>query len=407
MAEFNPLPPEYKHPEEYPAPAPGIFPPPEEGSAGAAAGEGSGRKRRNWSSKSALLLAAAGITLLGVLHTAPTQPAAAEPPAETVAAQPVTEPAPTQPAPTQPAPTETEPAAPTDAERLVAVGTWKNAAESEWVHFDADNTGWWYDGTYFGRMTWQEDASGSVSYEAGIAYLSPELKFNDAPGSEREEDCLHSAKESGSIELYPEEDHFACPGLRFGAGSYLPDDTAIDDTVMDGVCGKTLTELLAGTSWHMAQTGDLGIPFAPAQDVGKTELYTDLVYVQSIDFSAGTFTLTTRDGGFLEEDYYTADGSFHTGTVDHTFRIPFSPVSEENGMSSAVLKLDLDAMFTYYSDYRSGDEDYNYSHLLWGRSYRSADAHESVYLLLTASGIRLGMDTVDLFTDNYTLLAQD
>ena len=234
MAEYNGLPPEGKLPEETPAPPSGVCPPPEEGASGAFAPDASERRQRKTAarqrSQSALLLALAGAALCGVIYSAPMKPAAAvEPPAAATAAE-----------PTQPAPPKTEPAVLTAAERLVAAGTWKNSAEREWVHFNADGTGWWYDGTYFGCMAWEEDADGGVSYEAAMAYLGPERKYNYDWAPEKEGDTLHSAEESGSIELLAEEDRFTCPGLRFGEGAFVPDDTPIDASVMDGVCGKPL-----------------------------------------------------------------------------------------------------------------------------------------------------------------------
>ena len=402
MAEFNPLPPEYKHPEEYPAPAPGIFPPPEEGSAGAAVQGGSERKRRTWSGKSALLLAAAGITLLGVFHTAPIKPAAAEPPAETVAAQPVTEPAPTQPAPTQPPPTV--PDVPTDAERLVAAGTWKNSAESEWVHFNADFTGWWYDGTYFGRMTWREDADGGVSYEAGMAYLSPELKFNDAGTPEKEGNCLHSAHKSGSIGLYPDEDLFACPGLRFGGGTYLPDDTPIDASVMDGVLGKTNAELLSGTVWHATEISDLGIPVAPSLGGGKPQIYTDTVYAQSVDFASGTLRLATKNDGLLWHEDWSQTGPSIYGDAAPTLDVPLSLANGEE-RADALITVSVEISFGFFSDMHPGDVEYNNMHFLWGRQIGPYPTE--IKLLITGSGVTLGIDCIDLYSDNYALLAQD
>ena len=283
MAEYNALPP------ESPSTAPGVWPPPEEGAAGNTTSARSERgKAARKRSKNALLLAVAGVTLCGVIYAAPVKPAAApELPAEPVIEEPVTEPEPPQPEASEPPPAEPEPAAPTDAERLVEIGTWKNTAANEWVHFNADGTGWWFDGTYFGCMDWTEDADGGVRYEAAMAYLGPERKYSYDWSPEKDGDSLHCTDASGSIALLPNEDRFACPGLRFGTGSYLPDDTPIDAAVMDGVCGKTASELLSGTSWHMAETSDLGIPIAPSSP-DKPGVYTDLVYVQSIDFGAGS-----------------------------------------------------------------------------------------------------------------------
>lgn len=399
MAEFSSLPPEESLPEENPAPAPGTCPPPEEGGPGAVADAGServyGRTLGRRTAKNALLLAIAGFTLCGMIYTAPVKPAAA---AKVPAEQPVTE----TPA-AQPVPVDTEPAVLTAAQRLVAIGTWKNSGENEWVHFNEGGTGWWYDGVYFGSMVWDEDADGGVGYEASIAYLSPEPEWIDEHAPEHEGDCLRFDASSGSIALSPNEDCFSCPGLRFGDGSYLPDDTVIDaSSVMDGISGKTAVELLSGTTWHMTETNDLGIPIDPSEDKG---FYTDLVYVQSVDFAAGTIRLTTRDGGLLQgEVYHTGENRYlPVGEPADMLDVPFALPVEEDA-TPAFFYMDIDFGFIYISDYHPGDVEYNNMHTLWGRYFGPypSDAR----LLMTGSGVRLGIK-VDYYPNNYTLLALD
>ena len=388
MSEYNGLP-----PEENPAPASGVYPPPEEGAVGASAADtgerGHHKKALRRSGKSALLLAAAGILLCSVIYSAPMKPAAAvEPPAET----------------TQPGPAEEESAAVSKAERLVAVGTWKNSAESEWVRFNADGTGWWYDGRYFGRMVWKENADGGITYEAGMAYLGPGLKMNDEYIPEKEGDCLHSAHERGGIELLAEEDRFVCPGLLFGEGAYLPDDTVIDASAMDGVCRKTAAELVSGSSWHMAEISDLGIPVAPSAEGGKPELYTDTVFVQSIDFAAGTFRLAAKNGGLLWREDWTALGDSIYEDAAVTLDVPFS-IADRQELTKAAVDIDVDITYGFFSDLHPGDTEYNNMHFLWGRSISSEPT--DVYILITSSGVSLGIEGVDLYFDNYTLLARD
>ena len=392
------MPPENRLPKEFPPAAPGICPPPAEGSAGASADErGEGERSRiaaQKRKKSALLLALAGLVLCGVIRLAPSNPAAAvQPPAETAAADPVTESA-------QPSP----PAVLTDAERLVAVGTWKNAARNEWVHFNADGSGWWYDGTYFGRMVWEEAADGSVTYEAGMSYLSPERTIAYDWFPEQDGNRLQCAESGGSIALPAEEDRFTCPGLRFGEGSFLPDNTAIDASVMDGVCGESAAALLSGTAWHTSDTSDLGIPVAPSLEGGKTELYTDLVYVQYLDFSAGTLRLATRDDGLLwREDWSAVGDSIYDDAAD-TLDVSFLLVSGEE-RASATFDVQIDTTFGYFSDLRPGDVEYNNLHFLWGRQIGSSPT--PVYLLITSAGVFLGIDSIDLFPDNFSLLSAD
>ena len=400
MAEFDPLPSELTLPKEFPQPAPEIYPPPEEGTAGTAAVETEAQKRRRLRhrKRNAFLLAAAGAALCGVMYTAPKGPTTTtEPPGESSVSEPITK-------PTQPALVETEPVVLTGAERLVAVGTWKNGAENEWVHFNADGSGWWYDGTYFGRMVWEEGSDGSVRYEAGMAYLGPGLQFQDEHSPEKEGDCLHSAESSGGIDLLADEDCFTCPGLRFGEGSYLPDDTAIDTSVMDGVCGKTAAELVGGTSWHMAEISDLGIPVAPSLEGGKSEVYTDMVYVQSIDFAAGTLTLATRDDGLLWLEDWAVTGDFIYSEAAPALDASFTLADGVNRVKGTV-DLSIETTFGFFSDMHPGDVEYNNQHFLWGRQV-GPDPTE-VYLLITSAGLRLGIDCMDLFADNYTLLAAD
>ena len=395
MAEYNGLPP------EHPSPAPGAYPPPEEGAAGTAARDRpeAGWKAARQRSKNALLLAVAGVTLCGVIYASPMKPAAApEPLPEPVIEEPVPEPEPPQPEP-EPPPAEPEPVIRTDAERLVEIGTWKNTAENEWVHFNADGTGWWYDGTWFGCMDWEEDEDGGVRYEAAMAYLGPERKYSYEWSPEKDGDSLHCTDSGGSIALLPNEDRFACPGLRFGTSSYLPDDTPIDASVMDGVCGKTASELLTGTSWHMAETSDLGIPIAPSSP-DKPGVYTDLVYVQSIDFGSGSFRLVTRDGGLLEE---WINGTTESGAVASSLDVSFAPSAGGKLSASALYQIDANCHYVYYSDYSPGNTDYNNMQLLWGHQY-GPDPSE-IYLLFTVEGPRLGMRFADWYPDNYTLLA--
>lgn len=403
MAEFIGLPPEQRLAEELPAPAPEIYPPPREGAVGRNTGDGAerrqGRTAARRRSKIALLLAAAGFTLCGVLYSAPQKSSTtAEPSAEATQTE-------TEPAQAGSEPTVSEPAVLSDAGRLVSIGTWKNSTESEWVHFNADGTGWWYDGTYFGRMVWEEGADGSVSYEAGMSYLGPGLRFgDDAHTPEKDGDCLHSVRESGGIDLLPDEDSFTCPGLRFGEGSYLPDNTPIDASVMDGVCGKTSAELLSGTSWHMAAISDLGIPVAPSSEGGKPELYTDTVYVERMDFSSGTIRFATRDDGLLWREDWTVTGDSIYDDAAETLDVSIS-LADGGGRADAAAAVAIEITFGYFSDLRPGDVAYNNLHFLWGRSIGTQPT--DVYLLITSAGIRLGADCIDLYNDNYTLLASD
>ena len=401
MAGNNGLPPEENLPEENPAPAPGAYPPPAEDAAGTAesgrtkrrsAGKTSQQKTRN-----ALLLAAAGAVLCGVMFAAPVTPAAEVEPSAITAETDMDRDA------TEFVTTETEPAELTDAERLVSVGTWKNSAESEWVHFNEGGTGWWYDGAYFGRMVWAEDDDGGVTYEAGIAYLGAGLKLNDDHIAENEGDCLHCAYESGSIALLSDEDRFTCPGLRFGEGSYVPDDTEINTSIIDGVCGKTVEELVSG-SWHMTETSDLGIPVAPSLEGGKSEIYTDNVYVQNLDFSSGTIIFATRNSGLLWREDWTVTGDSIYDDAAATLDTSLT-LQNGNERAKAVFGCNIEVTFGYFSDLHPGDVEYNNMHFLWGRNIGFGPT--DVYLLITSSGIRLGIDCVDLYPDNYTLLAQN
>ena len=406
MTHSRGLPPEERLPEEIPAPAPAVCPPPEED----AAGESSGRRRRRKTDrrgrKSALLLAFAGVMLCGAIYADPVKPAAAaRNRAETAVTQPVTEPEPMQLLQT-PEPEETPEAPPTDAQRLVAAGTWKNAAENEWVRFYEDGSGWWYDGTYFGRMEWREDDDGGVSYAAAIAYLGDDwdhsLDYEFAP--EKEGLTVNKKQSDGSVELLSEEDSFACPGLLFGEGVYLPDDTPIDASVMDGVRGKSNLELIAGTAWHVEETSDLGIPCYPTEQ--KYE-YTDKVYVQSIDFAAGSIRLATRDGGLLEREIRTADKTEMTGEMASALSFHFTLPADVGKVVPAFIRVNRDNQhYCYRSDYRpvETDEDvsYNNEHILFGVDFSS-----NIYLLFTASGLRLGMYFIDWYLHNYTILAPD
>ncbi len=404
MADYDGLPPEERLPAEDPPPAPEVCPPPEEGASGVGPGE---RKRGGavWRERSALLLALAGAALCGVISASPVKPEPAVicTPAPTVAATPAATPAPT-PAPT-PEPTE-EPELPvlTDAERLTDVGTWKNTAENEWVHFNADGTGWWFDGTWFGLMAWTEDEEGGVSYQAAMAFLGPERKYSYDWAPEKEGDAINRVTGEGDIALEAEEDRFACPGLRFGEGVFLPDDTPIDDSYVTQVCGKTAEEFSSGTVWHMAETSDLGIPLIPGGNEEK-KVYTDLVYVESLDFSAGVYRLTTRDDGLLQLTVEDADGSiFDTGEPVKVLEVPFTLYNGEETVYCA-LKLTVDIWYTYRYDYRPGDTEYNNLNLGWGTRWESAESHVPVFLLITETGLRLGMESVDWYPHNYTLLA--
>ncbi|MCR4805381.1 MAG: hypothetical protein K5981_06965 [Clostridia bacterium] len=393
MADYSGFLPEEHLPEEVAPPAPGVCPPPEEGSSGAMAEgrrdrQSRGGKIARLKKRSALLLAAAGVALCGVVYAAPMTPAKAwEPPAETAAVEPAEEP---------------EPETPVAVNRLVEAGTWKNEAESEWVHFNEDGSGWWYDGTYFGFMEWTEDADGGFSYKAIISWIGPERKYVDDYFPEKEGDTLLCKTSRGSIELSADGELFTCPGLKFGEGTYAPDDTVIDASAAEDVCGKTLGELLSGTTWHMVEYSDLGIPVAPSEDKG---LYTDLVYVQSMDFAAGTFRIAARDGGLLQKEIHTEDGRvLPEGAVESTLDVPFT-IDAEAAVSD-WFDLYIDFVYTYCSDYIPGDTEYNNMHLLWGQSWDSSRGPSAGYLVVTEDGIRVGTK-VDLYPNNYTLLAPD
>ena len=374
--------------------APEIAPPPPEFSKPVAAEKTPRKKRR--ALKKLFVAAAAvlmGMVFLGGKQIIPDISKPQEPPA--------TERLPTQPVATETEPTETEPAVLTDAQRLVAIGTWKNSAENEWVHFNEDGTGWWYDGTFFGCMDWAEDQDGGVRYDAAMAYLGPGRKYSYDWAPETEGDSMHCTDSSGSIALLPNEDRLSCPGLRFGTGSYLPDDMPIDASVMDGVCGKTPSELLSGTSWHMVETSNLGIPIAPSSP-DKPGVYTDLVYVQSIDFGSGSFRLSTRDGGLLEQ---WIDGTTETGAVSPTLDVPFALSAGGKLSASALCEINANCHYVFYSDYSPGNTEYNNMQLLWGHQY--GPEPEEIYLFFTGEGPRLGMRFSDWYPDNYTLLALD
>ncbi|MCR5041803.1 MAG: hypothetical protein K6C36_06895 [Clostridia bacterium] len=407
MAEFNGLPPEEMLPEENPAPAPGVCPPPEEGGVGAADEGGTRREHRagyaRQRSKSALVLAVAGVALCGVIYTAPLKPASAgEPPsAETAAAEPAAEGEAARPT------AETEPVVLTAAERLVRIGTWKNSAEDEWVHFNAGGAGWWYDGTYFGRMAWEEDADGKVSYEAAIAYLSPEREYSYDWAPEKEGDTPKSAESSGIIALDAEDDRFTAPGLRFGEGTYIPDDMPIDASSVDAALGKTASELLVGTAWHMIEASDFGIPITFGEDEGE-QLYTDMVFVQGMDFLSGVFTLTSRDGCVLVIENWVGNNIGVSQGPTRALAVPFSlSVDEdENESVTACVYVDTETEFWCYTDYRLGDEEFNNLHRLWGADL-SGQKTNAVYLLFTEAGLRLAIRSCDWYQNNYTILAMD
>ncbi len=397
MAEYYVSPPEDRLPEETPAPAPGAYPPPAEDAVGYS---GPGRRKRGGKTfrrgKNVLLAAAAGAALCGVIAAAPMKPALpAEPTAVTADAGQTAQTAQTDPVPT-------EPAVLTEAQRLVDAGLWKNTAAEEWVCFYADGTGWWYDGAYFGPMTWTEVPDGGITYEASMAYLSPEREYTYDWAPEKEGDSLHSAKENGSIALQPEEDRFTCPGLRFGEGDFVPDPTPIDASVMENVRGKTAAQLLSGTAWRTAETGDLGIPCAPSGEE-KPEIYTDLVYVQRMDFSAGTLRIAARDGGLLQLEQQAGIGMIELGEPASALDLTFTVPADEK--AAAYADVGIDAQYVYRSAYVPGNTEYNNMHLLWGHKFGPDPTR--VYLLITASGLRLGFKTVDWYPDNYTLLAMD
>lgn len=402
MAEYSGLPPEEKLPEETPAPSPGVCPPPEEG----AAGEGPERRRgsnaKRRSQKSALLLAFAGVALCGVIYAAPMKPAAAQNPGETA----VTQPEPT-PGAQSSEPVETPAAPPTDAQRLVAAGAWKNTAEKEWVRFCEDGTGWWYDGENFGRMEWREDESGEVSYAAAIAYYSPERKYVYDWCPEKDGDTPHSAEAEGTVALLAEENRFTCPGLRFGEGIYLPDDSPIDASAVEAALGKTPTELLSGSAWHMISASDLGIPI-PFGEEDYEQLYTDQVYVQSMDFSSGVFTLTTRDGGVLIIEERDGEGHYLGISQGPTraLQVPFAIPSDEEERVTACVYANTDTVFEFYTDYLPEDVNYNNRHLLWGADL-SGTKTLPVYLFFTDDGLRLAVSSCDWYQHNFTVLARD
>lgn len=405
MAESYGLPPEENIPEEDPARAPEVWLPPEEGAILTAEEDDPQRThlrvRRSFRqrSRNALLLAVAGVTLCGVVASAPMKPAEAfTPPAETAAVEPVEEP---------------EPAVLTAGDRLVSIGTWKNSAEDEWVHFYDDGTGWWYDGTYFGRMAWEETDDGGVTYEAAIAYLGEEWNHDlDSPvATEREGLTINDKRSEGSIALREEEDLFTCPGLLYGNGTYVPDDTPIDASVMDAVRGKSNLQLVAGSMWHMEQTSDLGVSFeANSPDTYEEDRkvdYTDKVYVESIDFAACNIRLTTRDGGLLEREYYTPGMTDYTGEVSRPMDFPFTLPADDGKVVPAWIDADKgDQGYNYRSDYRPGgtDEDtvYNNRRLLFGVCFSSR-----IYMLFTQDGLRLGMYFIDTYIHDYTILAPD
>ena len=400
MAEYYVSPPEERLPEETPAPAPGAYPPPAEDAVGSAASGSGGRSRRAAfrRGKNALLFAAAGAALCGVIAASPVKPAQAPEPLNT-AAPTVTAAAVTQTAPTEPAPTE--PAVLTDAQRLVSVGLWKNVSANEWVRFNADGTGWWFDGTFFGCMTWKETAEGGVEYEAAMAYLGPEREENYSWAPEKEGDSLHSAKSNGRIGLAPEEDRFTCPGLRFGEGDYLPDGMSIDASVMDGVYGKTAAQLVSGKVWQTDRTSDLGIPCAPSGEE-KPEIYTDKVYVQYMDFTSGAFRIATQNGGLLQLEQQAEIGMIEIGEPAPALDIPFA-LSAGAKETAAYFDIDVDAQYVFRSAYTPGDTQSNNMHLLWGHKFGPDPTR--VYLLFTPAGPRIGFRTVDWYPHNYTLLA--
>ena len=406
MAELNGLPPEETLPEETPAPLPGVFPPPEEGASRTAAAESSERRRggtaARQSMKNALLLAVAGVTLCGAIYTAPMEPAPTPEP-ETVLTEPVTPP-PATPTPTPaPTPAVTEPpAARTAAERLVAAGTWKNSAEDEWVHFNGDGTGWWYDGTYFGRMAWQETADGGVSYEASIAYLGPERNTIYDWVQEKDGDTLHYDDAGGSIVL-SDKDRFTCPGLRYGEGAYLPDDTPIDASVMDGVLGKSNLELVAGTSWHMVEFSDLLIPeYVPDGEV----VYDDVIYVQSLDFAAGILRFAIGKNGFLVRENESSGYAGEDGSKSLDVSFTLNPDEAASVPVYFYIYLPTDFGIHYLRRCIPGDAQYNIDQGGW-TVWVNSEGAERIYPLFTALGLRLGIKSLDWCPHNYTILAMD
>ena len=404
MAEWNERP-----PEEIPAPPPGVCPPPEEGAAEAPGHARRARSRRGSarrrSQTGALLLAFAGLALCGAIYAAPVKPATApQRPADAAVTQPVTPPEPTPGVQTQ-EPVETPEAPPTDAQRLVAAGIWKNTAADEWVRFCEDGTGWWYDGTYFGRMEWREDDDGAVSYAAAIAYYSPERKYVYDWCPETDGDTPHSAEAEGEIALLAEEDRFTCPGLRFGEGAYLPDDTSIDASVVEAALGKTAAELLSGTAWHMVSASDFGIPCTFGED-DYAQIYTDQVYVQSMDFSSGVFTLTTRDGAVMVvENWVDGEVGVSQGPT-RTLSVPFAFSSEDTDRAAACVYAESDTEFWLYTDYLTGDNEYNNRTRLWGADL-SGSATLPVYLFFTDDGMRIAVSSCDWYQHNFTVLARD
>ena len=155
----------------------------------------------------------------------------------------------------------------------------------------------------------------------------------------------------------------------------------------------------------MTETSDLGIPLVPGGNEEK-KIYTDLVYVDSVDFSSGVYRLTTRDDGLLQLTVDGADGIFDTEEPVKVLEVPFTLLNGEETVYYA-LKLAVDIWYTYRYDYRPGDTEYNNQHLGWGTRWESAESHVTACLLITETGLRLGMESTDWYPHNYTLLARD
>jgi hypothetical protein len=262
-------------------------------------------------------------------------------------------------------------------------------------------------------MAWEETDDGGVTYEAAIAYLGEEWNHDlDSPvATEREGLTINDKRSEGSIALREEDDLFTCTGLLYGDGTYVPDDTPIDASVMDAVRGKSNLQLVAGSTWHMEQTSDLGVSFeANSPDTYEEDRkveYTDKVYVESIDFAACNIRLTTRDGGLLEREYYTPGMTGYTGEVSRPMDFPFTLPADDGKVVPAWIDADKgDQGYNYRSDYRPGgtDEDtvYNNRHLLFGVCFSSR-----IYMLFTQDGLRLGMYFIDTYIHDYTILAPD
>ena len=83
----------------------------------------------------------------------------------------------------------------------------------------------------------------------------------------------------------------------------------------------------------------------------------------------------------------------------------FIPIADRQELTKAAVDIDVDITYGFFSDLHPGDTEYNNMHFLWGRSISSEPT--DVYILITSSGVSLGIEGVDLYFDNYTLLARD